>query len=606
MHAATRTLSQSLCAPLTVLLLASPLQAQDERTVVRPADTGEALVNPGMGWTLHYYSNIPTNYGSRLAPSDTVPEFPGLSTVYLRIPWSYLEPEEGVFNWAVVDGPAQRWIDEGKYVAFRFSCSESWMRYATPKWVQDAGAKGYDFRPGDGVVEGGPFWEPDYNDPVFLEKLDSFLAAAAARYDGKPEVAFIDVGSFGVWGEGHLWASTRMEYSAETVNRHIDLHLKHFEHTLLAANDDFAFQGDETIQYALEKGLTLRDDSILVQPGENAYFHSDMAQDFWPMKPVVLECEHYGGSRDRGNWQDGSLYLRAVEDYHASFASIHWWPREFLEPNRELIRKINMRLGYRLQLVEASWPTEVLQGDKIDISATWRNTGVAPCLRGGFPAFTLKDADGGIVTVLVDESFDARNLQVGPPGEAETMAHRRAFEMPFYVAPGEYDLFVSMGTRSGKPTIALPLPDGDGHRRYRIETIKVGGHYTVEAGELGRRGDEWVLPLTFTINRELPEGVVPFCHLERGGPIEVQGLPAGGAGLDALGGPGVVEVECVFPLPADAAVRTYDVLVGLWLPNRIAQPDERLIPEGGQGDRRVLVGRLRVDAAGNPALLGAE
>ena len=31
-----------------------------------------------MGWILYYYSNIPTNYGSRLKPSDTVDDFPGV------------------------------------------------------------------------------------------------------------------------------------------------------------------------------------------------------------------------------------------------------------------------------------------------------------------------------------------------------------------------------------------------------------------------------------------------------------------------------------------------------------------------------------------------
>jgi len=25
-----------------------------------------------MGWTLHFYSNVITNYGSKLAPSDTL------------------------------------------------------------------------------------------------------------------------------------------------------------------------------------------------------------------------------------------------------------------------------------------------------------------------------------------------------------------------------------------------------------------------------------------------------------------------------------------------------------------------------------------------------
>jgi hypothetical protein len=125
--------------------------------------------------------------------------------IYLRIPWSCIEPEEGRFAWSVLDTPAQRWVAKGKQVAFRITASESWTRWATPKWVHDAGAKGYDFRPGKGVQAGGPFWEPDFDDPVFLRKLDRFLAAMAARYDGSPEVAFVDVGSLGVWGEGHTW-----------------------------------------------------------------------------------------------------------------------------------------------------------------------------------------------------------------------------------------------------------------------------------------------------------------------------------------------------------------------------------------------------------------
>ena len=182
-------------------------------------DTGEALVNPGMGWTLHYYSNIITNYGSRLAPSDTLDDFPGLSVIYLRVPWSFLEPEEGRFDWSLVDTPAQRWIDKGKQVAFRVTCSESWMRYATPKWVEAAGAKGHNFTVGKGVDPDGPYWEPNYDDPVLLAKLDQFLTAMAKRYEDNPNVAFIDVGSYGVWGEGHTWASTQLPVDDANENQ---------------------------------------------------------------------------------------------------------------------------------------------------------------------------------------------------------------------------------------------------------------------------------------------------------------------------------------------------------------------------------------------------
>ncbi len=228
------------------VLACVPLMAQTGtgRVVVQPKDTGAALVNPGMGWQLHHYDNGIERYGLDLEASDTVDEFPGLSSIYLRLAWSYIEPEEGKFNWSIVDTPAARWIAKGKQVAFRFSCSESGRNqpYATPEWVRKAGAKGHFAIPGKGVSPEGKIWEPDYDDPIFLEKLDHFLAAAAARYDGNPEVAFLDVGSFGMWGEGHTFSGSVLPYSAATIRRHIDLHRKHFRRTLLAANDDFASQ----------------------------------------------------------------------------------------------------------------------------------------------------------------------------------------------------------------------------------------------------------------------------------------------------------------------------------------------------------------------------
>jgi len=465
-----------------IFALLSVVAAAQDRTVVRPRDTGAALVNPGMGWVFHHYDNSIRNYGLDLAPSDTVDEFPGASVVYLRLAWSYLEPEEGKFNWSPVDTPAQRWIAKGKQVALRITCSESSrdQPYATPEWVRKAGAKGYFFAQGKGVTPDGTLWEPDYGDPIFLEKLGNFLKAAAARYDGNPEVAFIDVGSYGVWGEGHTGASTHLAYPPEVVEKHIDLYRKYFPHTLLAANDDYL---DTVIAYAAQKGLTLRDDSILVQPKERAYFHADMAPPFWPRLPVILESEHYGSSKRKNAWGDGSLYLQAVEDYHASYASVHWYPRPFLEEQRALIDKINLRLGYRIQLLEASWPKELAAGTPVSIASRWRNAGVAPCLPGGYPAITLKTDNGGIAAVLVDPDFDVRSLPVGPPPDgsgaggrgAREISRQRALPLPPapIFKPGTYGVYVSIGSRTGTPKIALPLPDDDGQRRYRLGEITV-------------------------------------------------------------------------------------------------------------------------------------
>ena len=284
---------------LIALAAVTGLGAGEKAAVVRPQDTGEALVNPGMGWVLHHYDNIAFNYGGKLEPSDTVDDFPGVTTVYLRIAWSYLEPQEGRFVWSVLDTPAQRWLDKGKQIALRISCSESFMRYATPEWVQKAGAKGYNFSPSKGSIPNGPYWEPDYDDPVFLEKLDHFLAALAERYDGNPEVAFIDVGSFGVWGEGHTFASTRRPYPAETIRGTSTCTRSTSRRPCWwrTTTSPCTTEADATIEYAAKQGLGLRDDSILVQGGEKAYFSADFAPFFWQNVPVILESEHYGPSQ---------------------------------------------------------------------------------------------------------------------------------------------------------------------------------------------------------------------------------------------------------------------------------------------------------------------
>lgn len=453
---------------------------------VAPKDHGGALINPDMGWTLHFYSNIPANYGSKLAPSDTVDDFPGMSTIYMRLPWAFIEPEEGKFDWEILDTPAQRWIDQGKKVAFRITSMESWMQKATPQWVFDAGSKSYG-------VDNDRLVEPDYDDPIFLEKVENFVRAMAARYDGNPNVAFVDVGHLGMWGEGHTVATTPLHgvsWGIETQKKHIDIYCRHFKKTLLCVSDDFAgpfLRGDRfpILDYALSRGVTLRDDSILVMEPPDHWFHSEVAQLFWPTMPVILEHEHYGISLGRGRWIDDKL-VESVEAYHASYMSIHWWPREMLEACRDAIDRINRRMGYRLRVHEVVWPQEIQVGEEFVVETAWSNAGVAPCLKGGHPCFTLKDQKGGIVSVLVDSSFDVKHLAVAEPEQADARRLTSAFRIApkfsdrageFFRAfePGTFDLFVSVGQQDGTPLYELPYPGNDGKKRYKLGEITVTG-----------------------------------------------------------------------------------------------------------------------------------
>lgn len=467
---------------LTVCTLSWALSLPLQAGSFTPTDNGRALINPGMGWTMHFYSNLLVNYGSKLEPSDVLDDFPGLSTVYLRLPWSFLEPEEGDFAWETIDTPAARWTDVGKKVALRITSTENWMQMGTPKWVFDAGARFYE-------VNG--YREPEYNDSIFLAKLDHFLEALAARYDNNPNVAFIDIGHFGMWGEGHTVLTSPVhgkEWGFETQKRIIDLYCKHFKHTQLLISDDFAGHDAPVvhapiIDYALSKGVSLRDDSILVQPKPRHWYHSGMAQLFWPTLPVVLEHEHLQGSIERGAW-DKELLLQSIEDYHASYMSIHCWPREELSRNRDIIDRINLRMGYRLQNIRTIWPDTIRKNQPFTIQSTWCNAGVAPCYGGGYPCFTIKDEKGGIVSVMVNGRFNVKDLPVAEPGKAPkqevttrcTVA--RAWTDTFgsfarTCPTGTFKLYVSVGKADGTPQIALPYENDDGHHRYLMGTIVI-------------------------------------------------------------------------------------------------------------------------------------
>ena len=322
-----------------------------------------------------------------------------------------------------------------------------------------------------------------YNDLVaFLKKLENFLMAAGKRYAGNPNIAFIDVGTFGLWGEGHTGASSHLsqEDTVRITKIHIDLHVKAFPGTLLCISDDVDGAENQTgnypaTDYARSKGVSLRDDSIMVQNPPRSWFHADMADRFWRELPVIVEHEHYGSSKARGAW-DSDLLEKSVEDYHASFMSIHWRPQQEWDECKDAIRRINLRLGYRIQLREMELPKTAEIGKPFSVKSVWANAGVAPCYPGGFMTLTFKDEKGGIVAALSDETLDFRTLKVGPKDAIPVTTHESIFTAGRFAPttkPGVYDVYVSVGQRDGTPVLALPLPNNDGQRRYKIGQIEL-------------------------------------------------------------------------------------------------------------------------------------
>jgi hypothetical protein len=355
------------------------------------ADETIPLANPYKGWYHHYPDNHIDKY--RIARDADLLEFPGMDHLYIRLAWAYLEPREGQFDWAVIDRLINKWTAHGLGISFRISCKETStdrleQQFATPRWVMEAGARGGYYRAGQAVGPDGP-WEPAYDDPVFLAKLDKFLAAFAARYEGKPWLRYVDIGSIGDWGEGHSWAGSRREVGLTARRLHVDLHLKHFKRAQLVASDDFVYALTNLAEraalhrYLLDHRISYRDDSILV----NGYLEGvsdtftvrspEFFADAYLGTPTVLELEHYNAVKRPGNWEGrpdspvarfgkgkrGPDYFRgALELLHATYLGYHGDAREWLTDNPQLTGELLNRCGYWFFPVRLELPAELARG----------------------------------------------------------------------------------------------------------------------------------------------------------------------------------------------------------------------------------------------------
>lgn len=462
-------------------------------------DDTTPLANPHKGWYHHYFDNGLHKY--LIQDDRELTEFPGMDHLYLRLAWSYLEPREGTYTWDVIDRTIDTWTERGLGIAFRISCRETGrnpeqQQYATPRWVVEAGARGGNYYKGEQTGPDGP-WEPDFDDPVFLEKLENFLTAFGRRYDGKPWLRYVDIGSIGDWGEGHTFSGSRTAYTAAQRAKHIDLYCAAFPTTQLVLTDDFVHEsggpeGQARLRaLARERGITYRDDSILVDYYIGAYPESDTVRspayfdEVYQQRPTILELEHYTSVRRLGNWlgkpgssmarhgqgRDGADFMRgAVDRLHATYIGYHgpadvWW-RE----NPDLTGELLNRCGYWYFLHRVSTPDRIRPGRTWTLALTWLNRGAAPA----YDPFNLVVRLDGPASVDTTLPAGNRSWMPGIPGE-----EHMEIAAPPTLPPGRYRLKLKLVAPRAGRTIRLALDsallDPDGFYTIPDASIEVPG-----------------------------------------------------------------------------------------------------------------------------------
>ena len=418
-------------------------------------DSTRVCNNPHKGWNIHYFSNSITNYGNRLSPDDSLSDFPGLNDIYLRLAWSYLEPEEGRYNWEVIDSVINRWTKWGHTVSFRVTCKETQIVFATPEWVMKAGAKGEFIKHKDLKRQA---WAPDYGDSIFLAKLENFHRAFAARYENRKIIEYIDIGSIGEWGEGHTAYSGWKDVPVEVVKKHIDLYKRCYKKSVLIISDDFIGQRDtddgsdyEIYRYALENGIGFRDDSANVMWyrtlgfGPSCIRSPELYSKVYKSIPVVLESDHYRDAVRYGMWGNGAGLEKAINETHATIIGFHHYPREWLKENYELACRLANLCGYWYFPKFAMMPETLRKNsDRNYIRLTWENHGVAPSYhKFDLNVKLVNKTSGQVFTSRLDESDNRTWLP------DEIVAEQYNLNIDKNLASGKYDLLINMHYENG-------------------------------------------------------------------------------------------------------------------------------------------------------------
>ncbi|HBT4642395.1 TPA: DUF4832 domain-containing protein, partial [Klebsiella aerogenes] len=214
-------------APLfRALLLASALASASvgaQTTVITPPPFDGLLTNPGIG-----VASFHDGYGEK----PTRAEYPDTGFEYDRFYWSELEPQEGIYNFAPIDNAFsvaashQPAMNVGLRV---MALDEPQTGSKIPDWLIAKGIKGQ-------WVADGKTFVPDLSDPTFITYAQKLLNALGQRYDGNPELAFIDIGMVGSWGEWHNSNFSEIpplmeKYTPEQLNRYVDMHFDSFPKT---------------------------------------------------------------------------------------------------------------------------------------------------------------------------------------------------------------------------------------------------------------------------------------------------------------------------------------------------------------------------------------
>jgi len=348
---------------------------------VYPAILDGVLHNPGIGFTaapglMNRAEDVYDNRGERHAPyrfSDESATFnhPDSKVFFFSARWKDLEPAKGVYRWEIVEEKLETARTLGCTAIVRCSPYALHPDDDVPAW----------FRADYQEVPEFAFWRVDPQTTPYAEHWAAFIAAFAARFDGHPVIASVDMTIVGAWGEGG-----GTEYLREAdIRRIVDAYLDGFKRTPLQA----LLHDPASMKIIRDRRgkVGFRVDCL----GDMGGFHGDRWSHMTDFYPQNIQNFSMGDAWERAPvvfeacWHMNDWYIQGWDLDYIVEESLKWHISSFNnkgtivpEPWKDKVERWLKKMGYRFELRKFTYDSEVPAGGELRIEALWANVGVAP------------------------------------------------------------------------------------------------------------------------------------------------------------------------------------------------------------------------------------
>ncbi|MDY6263993.1 MAG: hypothetical protein SPM09_06260 [Fibrobacter sp.] len=334
--------------------------------------------------------------------------------------WNKLNPAKGVYDWTELEKLLNALAEHNMGYALRvLPYTPSFIKSDfppqedydwTPPFVYEMGAEKIqiDLR-GTDYHAYAPVWD----DSIYIWAAKEFAKALAEKYDGDPRIEYIDVRTFGEWGEWHTSHILGSVMPADSVLKDmLDYYASVFKKTqLVLPSNGFG----DVYTHALDLGITKRDDGFIGIPGRpdtllRAYNANlpTIAENIAGYKTMLTYDDLIPGGSQK--WT-AERWVDAITTAHLTYYVLDQdndCGYYFYKDNKALADSMSKVIGYNFTVTQAELLTvaggaetagkfaDTVAGNVVTnmLNITIKNTGVAPCFFNVYLVAEFVDSTG--------------------------------------------------------------------------------------------------------------------------------------------------------------------------------------------------------------------